>query len=239
MLLGKHITVVMPAYNAASTLEQTLRELPRDIVDRIILVDDASKDKTVEVAQALPIDEVIVHDRNLGYGGNQKTCYDQALSFATDIVVMLHPDYQYSPRLVAAMAAMVASDHYDLVLGSRIISESALRGGMPVYKYISNRILTFLQNLALGLKLSEYHTGFRAYSRQLLETLDYHKYSDNFIFDNELLVDAHRHKFKIGEISCPAKYFAEASSISFWPSVRYGLGVLQQSASYLGRKLFL
>ncbi len=233
MILGKHVTIVMPAYNAELTLRRTVAELPRQIVDRVILVDDFSSDLTVQLARQLGIDEVIVHDKNRGYGGNQKTCYRRALELGTDIVIMLHPDYQYSPKLVTAMAAMVASEHYDLVLGSRIISEGARKGGMPLYKYISNRLLTFLQNLALGMKVSEYHTGYRAYSSRLLQTIPFEKNSEGFVFDNQLIVQSLMAGFRIGEISCPARYFAEASSISFLPSVRYGLGVLRVSAQYV------
>lgn len=233
MLLGKHITVVMPAYNAELTLRQTYDDIPHDIVDRIILVDDYSRDKTALLARSLGIEEVIVHEQNRGYGANQKTCYSRALQLGTDVVVMLHPDYQYAPKLVTALAAMVACGMYDLALGSRIISEGALCGGMPLWKYISNRFLTFVENIALGLKLSEYHTGYRAYSSQLLQTIPYEKNADGFVFDNQLIVQSRAAGFRIGEISCPAKYFAEASSVSLLPSVIYGLGVMNNSLQYV------
>ena len=239
MLLGKHVTVVMPAYNAERTLERTYREIPHEVVDRIILVDDRSSDLTSALARQMGTPEVIRHDRNTGYGGNQKTCYRRALELGTDIVVMLHPDYQYSPKLLTSLAALVASGHYDLALASRIISEGALKGGMPLYKYLSNRVLTLFQNLCLGLKLSEYHTGYRAYTAELLGALAFEERSDGFIFDNELIVEAHLRGFRLGEISCPARYFPEASSISLWPSLRYGLGVVALSAEYLLHRLGL
>jgi len=226
------LVVVMPAYNAERTLRQTFAELPHDYVDETILVDDASRDATVQVAGELGI-RTIIHHENLGYGGNQKTCYRAALAAGADIVVMLHPDYQYSPKLVTAMASLVASGHYDVVLGSRILGGRARRGGMPAYKYIANRFLTLAENLALGVKVSEYHTGFRAFSRAVLETLPLEENSDDFVFDNEMLVQAVAFGFRIGEISCPTKYFAEASSINFRRSVRYGLGVLWTAAKYL------
>jgi len=232
MINGQRLVVVMPAFNAERTLRQTYAELPHDYVDEIILVDDASRDATAAVAHELGL-RTILHPENRGYGGNQKTCYRAALAAGADIVVMLHPDYQYSPKLVTAMASMVASDHYDVVLGSRILGGQAMRGGMPFYKYLANRILTFAENLALGIKLSEYHTGFRAYRRRVLETLPLEENSDDFVFDNELLVQAVAFGFRIGEISCPTKYFDEASSINFRRSVRYGLGVLGTSALYL------
>jgi glycosyltransferase involved in cell wall biosynthesis len=221
---GKRIAVVMPAYNAAKTLEATVRELPT-IVDTKILVDDHSRDETVRIARALGL-EVILHERNYGYGGNQKTCYRAALASGADIIVMVHPDYQYNPRLVAAMAAMIVSGVYDVVLGSRILGGGALRGGMPRYKYIANRLLTAFENLLLGAKLSEYHTGFRGFSRTVLETLPLLENSDDFLFDNEMVVQTLYFGFRIGELSCPTRYFAEASSIGFVRSLRYGLGVL-------------
>jgi glycosyltransferase involved in cell wall biosynthesis len=233
MLLGKHITVVLPAYNAEITLRSTYAEIPHGVVDRVILVDDHSGDNTVAVARQLGVEDVIVHESNKGYGANQKTCYRRALELGTDIVVMLHPDYQYSPKLVTAVAAMVASEHYDLVLGSRIISEGPLKGGMPFYKYLANRVLTFVQNIALGLKLSEYHTGFRAYSACLLETIPFTANKDGFIFDNQVIVQSHAFGFRIGEISCPAKYFPEASSITLIPSIIYGCGVLWISFQFV------
>lgn len=232
MINGNRLVVVMPAYNAERTLRQTFAELPQEYVDETILVDDASRDATVRVARELGI-ETILHPENRGYGGNQKTCYRAALAAGADIVVMLHPDYQYSPKLVTAMASLVASGHYDVVLGSRILGGQARRGGMPAYKYVANRFLTLAENLALGVKVSEYHTGFRAFSRAVLETLPLEENSDDFVFDNEMLVQAVAFGFRIGEISCPTKYFAEASSINFRRSVRYGLGVLGTAGQYL------
>jgi len=225
MIGTSRVAVVLPAYRAGKTLERTVGEIPRDVADEVLLVDDASEDDTVEVARALGL-RVFVHERNLGYGGNQKTCYREALKLGADIVVMLHPDYQYSPRLVGAMAHMIASGHYDIVLGSRILAQSALAGGMPRYKYLSNRVLTLAQNLLMGQKLSEYHTGFRAYSRAVLETLPLDTNSDDFVFDNQVICQAIRAGFRIGEISCPTRYFPEASSINFRRSVTYGFGVL-------------
>lgn len=215
----------MPAYNAEKTLRQTYSELPLEYVDEVVLVDDASRDNTARVAEELGI-RTIIHPVNGGYGANQKTCYRAALELGADIVVMVHPDYQYSPRLVTAMASMITSGHYDVVLGSRILGGGAMRGGMPGYKYIANRLLTAFENLILGAKLSEYHSGYRAFSRKVLETLPLAMNSDDFVFDNEMLVQSVAFGFHIGEISCPTKYFPEASSISFWPSVRYGVGVL-------------
>lgn len=236
MLNGKKVIVVFPAYNAAKTVEQTYREVDRTIVDDCILVDDASRDETAAVARRLGI-PTIVHRRNKGYGGNQKTCYAEALRRGADIVVMVHPDYQYSPRLIPAMAGMIASGHYDVVLGSRILGTGALRGGMPMYKYISNRFLTFTQNILIGQKLSEYHTGYRAFSREVLEKLPLEDYNDDFVFDNEMLVQAAYFGFRLGEISCPTRYFAEASSISFRRSCKYGIGVLGVSVRcFLARK---
>jgi glycosyltransferase involved in cell wall biosynthesis len=231
MIGGKKVVVVLPAYNAARTLEMTYAEIPHDIVDSVILTDDASKDGTAELAQRMGI-ETLRHPENRGYGGNQKTCYAAALAQGADIVVMLHPDYQYSPTLVTAMAAMIASGHYDVVLGSRILGNGALRGGMPIYKYFANRLLTFTQNLLIGQKLSEYHTGYRAWSRDVLERLPLLHCSDDFVFDNQMLAQAHFFAFRIGEISCPTKYFAEASSINFRRSVVYGLGVLRTSLQF-------
>jgi glycosyltransferase involved in cell wall biosynthesis len=231
MIQGKKLVVVMPAYNAEKTLQTTFDELPHEYIDEVILVDDASSGETVNVAHGLGI-KTIVHTENRGYGGNQKTCYEQALRLGAEIVVMIHPDYQYSPRLVTAMASMVASGHYDVVLGSRILVGETLKGGMPVYKYISNRFLTFVENILLRVKLSEYHTGFRAFSRQVLETLPLKKNSDDFVFDNEMLAQSIYFGFKIGEISCPTKYFADASSINFSRSVKYGVGVLATALKY-------
>jgi len=232
LINGQRLVVVLPAYNAERTLRKTYAELPHEYVDETILVDDSSRDATAAIARELGL-RTIIHPKNRGYGGNQKTCYAAALAAGADIVVMLHPDYQYSPRLVTAMASMVASGHYDVVLGSRILGGATLRGGMPRYKYLANRILTFAENLALGVKLSEYHTGFRAYRRQVLETLPLEECSDDFVFDNELLVQAVAFGFTIGELSCPTKYFPEASSINFRRSVQYGLGVLGTAGKYL------
>lgn len=226
MLANKKITVVLPAFNAGKTLQQTYEELPHDIVDDIILTDDASEDNTAELAEQLGI-FTIRHDRNRGYGGNQKTCYKAALMRGADVVVMLHPDYQYTPKLVTAMASMITSNQFDAVLGSRILSRGALAGGMPHYKYVSNRILTAIQNLFLGYKLSEYHTGYRAWSRDILERLPLLHCSEDFVFDNQMLSQAIFFGFRIGEISCPTKYFPEASSINFERSLVYGLGVLR------------
>jgi glycosyltransferase involved in cell wall biosynthesis len=234
MINGKKIAVVMPAYNAERTLEMTVRELS-DVVDIKILVDDCSKDQTAALSRQLGV-ATFVHDSNYGYGRNQQTCYREALAAGADIVVMVHPDYQYTPSLVPAMAGMVASGVYDMVLGSRILGTGALKGGMPLYKYISNRFLTAVQNLLLGVKLSEYHTGFRAFSRQLLETLPLLENSDDFVFDNQMIAQAVMFGFSIGEISCPTKYFDEASSINFRRSVKYGLGVLATSFSFVAHK---
>lgn len=226
MLHGKQIVVVMPAYHAEKTLDQTYREIPFDIVDEVVLVDDCSRDNTVKKARDLGIKHIIVHEKNMGYGGNQKTCYREALRLGADIVVMLHPDYQYTPRLITAMASMIASGEFDVVLGSRILGVGALKGGMPLYKYISNRFLTLIENILLGYKLSEYHTGYRAFSRELLERLPLHENSDDFVFDNQMLAQAIFFGYRIGEITCPTKYFPEASSINFRRSMVYGLGVL-------------
>jgi len=223
--------VVLPAYNAARTLRQTYRELPHDVIDEVILVDDASQDQTAALARDLGI-RTFVHTKNLGYGGNQKTCYRRALEIGADVVVMVHPDYQYTPALVTAMASMVALGIYDAVLGSRMLGLSALHGGMPRYKYVANRILTLIENIALSRKLSEYHTGYRAFSRKVLETLPLLENSDDFVFDNEMLAQVVGFGFKIGEVSCPTKYFADASSISFSRSVRYGFGVLGVCLKY-------
>ena len=231
MIAGKRVVVVMPAYNAAKTLESTLADVPPGVVDEILVVDDASRDDTVEQARRLGID-TIVHPKNRGYGGNQKTCYAEALKRGADVVVMLHPDYQYSPRLVGAMAWMIGSGDYDVALGSRILGTGALRGGMPRYKYLANRVLTAFENILLGAKLSEYHTGFRAFSREVLETLPLDANSDDFVFDNQMLAQAVIFGFRIGEISCPTKYFTDASSINFRRSVVYGLGVVATSLQF-------
>jgi glycosyltransferase involved in cell wall biosynthesis len=235
MIGGKRIAVVMPAYNAERTLEQTVRELS-DVVDIKILVDDSSKDGTAELSRQLGV-ATFIHDANYGYGRNQQTCYREALKAGADIVVMVHPDYQYTPLLVPAMAGMVASGVYDMVLGSRILGGGARKGGMPLYKYVSNRLLTAFQNLFLGVKLSEYHTGFRAFSRELLEALPLEENSDDFVFDNQMIAQAVMFGFRIGEISCPTKYFKEASSINFTRSLKYGLGVLATTASFVAHKM--
>ena len=237
MINGKRLVVVMPAYNAEQTLLATVRELPA-IVDQIILVDDYSADGTVRLAREQGL-EVFVHDANYGYGRNQKTCYREALRAGADIVIMVHPDYQYSPLLVTAMASLVAYGVYDVVLGSRIIGGQALKGGMPRYKYVANRVLTAVQNLLLGAKLSEYHTGYRAFSRDVLERLPLLENSDDFVFDNQVLAQAHFFGFRIGEVSCPTRYFAEASSINFSRSVRYGMGVLVTSSQFVLQRLGL
>lgn len=227
MFNGKNIVVVMPAYNAAMTLEKTHREvLGQGIVDLVIVVDDGSSDATVEIAQDLPQTIVKAHDKNRGYGGNQKTCYALALENGADIVIMVHPDYQYTPKLIPAMASMIGNGLYHCVLGSRILGGYAIRGGMPMYKYVANRFLTFVENLLLRAKLSEYHTGYRAFSRELLERLDLDINSDDFIFDNQMLAQIIWHGYTVAEISCPTKYFAEASSINFQRSMTYGIGCL-------------
>jgi len=238
MLNGKRILAVLPAYNAERTLEQTYKEIPQDIVDDVLLVDDKSADRTVSLARRLGI-ETFLHDKNYGYGRNQKTCYEEALRRNADIIVMVHPDYQYTPKLITAMTSMIAYDVYDVVLGSRIIGGGALKGGMPVYKYIANRLLTAVENLLLGTKLSEFHTGYRAFSKRLLQSLPLHMNSDNFVFDNEMLVQIIYFGYRIGEISCPTRYFKEASSINFVKSVVYGLGVLSTTAKFRLQKLGL
>jgi glycosyltransferase involved in cell wall biosynthesis len=237
MINGKRIAVVMPAYNAEKTLEKTVRELS-DVVDIKILVDDSSKDQTALLSRQLGV-RTFVHDANYGYGRNQQTCYREALAAGADIVVMVHPDYQYTPALVPAMAGMIASGVYDMVLGSRILGKGALKGGMPLYKYVFNRMLTAFQNLFLGVKLSEYHTGFRAFSRELLEKLPLLENSDDFVFDNQMIAQAVMFGFNIGEISCPTKYFEEASSINFKRSVEYGFGVLATTARFVAHKIGL
>src|ERR1700704_7069413 len=230
MINGKHIAVVMPAYNAEKTLEATVREVP-ELVDIRILVDDHSSDRTIEVAKRLGL-RSFVHDRNYGYGRNQQTCYREALAAGADVVIMVHPDYQYTPLLVTAMASMIAYDVYDVVLGSRIIGGTALRGGMPFYKYVANRFLTAFENLFLGVKLSEYHTGYRAFSAKVLLDLPLLENSDDFVFDNQVLAQCVHFGFRIGEVSCPTKYFEEASSINFSRSVKYGLGVLATTLEF-------
>lgn len=232
MLNGKKVVVVMPAYNAAGTLRQTLAEIPMDVVDDIILVDDASGDNTAGLARELGLEQVIRHERNKGYGGNQKTCYGKALELGADIVIMVHPDYQYTPRLIPAMAGIIASGLYEVVLGSRILGNGALRGGMPIYKYVANRLLTLFQNILTGQKLSEYHTGYRAFSRRVLEGIDFRANSDDFVFDNQMLSQIIMAGYDIAEVTCPTKYFREASSINFRRSVKYGLGVLAVSVGH-------
>jgi glycosyltransferase involved in cell wall biosynthesis len=236
MLNKKRIIVVLPAYNAAKTLDRTYQEIPLDIVDDILLVDDHSSDRTVNLSKELKI-QTFLHDRNYGYGRNQKTCYSEALKSGADIVVMVHPDYQYTPRLITAMASMIAYDVYDIVLGSRIIGGGALLGGMPLYKYVANRFLTATQNLLLGSKLSEFHTGYRAFSKRVLENLPIHVNSDSFVFDNEMLVQSIFFGYRVGEISCPTKYFQEASSISLKNSIHYGIGVLMTSIKFRLQKM--
>ncbi|MBA3544085.1 MAG: glycosyltransferase family 2 protein [Chthoniobacterales bacterium] len=238
MLQGQKIVVVMPAYNAARTLRQTYDEvMAHGIVDRVILVDDASKDETAAMARALPQVQVEVHPSNRGYGANQKTCYRLALAAGADIVIMIHPDYQYTPALIPAMASLVASGLYPCVLGSRILGGGALRGGMPWWKYVSNRFLTLTENLILGAKLSEYHSGYRAFARSLLEKLPLESFSDNFLFDNQILAEVIGHGFPVGEITCPTKYFPEASSIGFVASVRYGFGCIATAWRWRRRRL--
>ncbi len=232
MLYGKKIVVVLPAYNAAKTLEQTYQEIPFDIVDDVILVDDASRDNTIEVGRQLGIRHLIRHESNRGYGGNQKSCYSKALELDADIVIMLHPDYQYTPKLIHAMAGIIANDVYPVVLGSRILGKGALNGGMPMYKYIFNRMLTMMQNLIINQKLSEYHTGYRAFSREVLQSINLDANSDDFVFDNEMLSQIFFKGFQIAEVTCPTKYFEEASSINFSRSMKYGFGCLRVSLVY-------
>lgn len=231
MLNGKKITVVMPAMNSVATLERTVGDIDREVVDEILLVDDGSSDDTIRLAAELGL-TVFAHERNYGYGRNQKTCYSEALSRGADIVVMVHPDYQYSPRLTASMAGMIAYGEYDAVIASRILGVGARKGGMPLYKYISNRFLTFFQNLVMNYKLSEYHTGFRAFSREVIEGLPINDNSDDFVFDNQMLAQVIYFNYRVGEISTPTRYFPEASSITFSRSVKYGLGVLSTSLQF-------
>lgn len=238
MLNGKKIVVVMPAYNAEKTLEKTYSEIPFDIVDEVILVDDASRDRTAELSRRIGI-HTIVHEKNLGYGGNQKSCYRSAMALGADIVVMVHPDYQYTPRLIPAMVSMIAFGEFDAVLASRILGIGALKGGMPLYKYIANRFLTLFENIMLGHKLSEYHTGYRAFSREILERLPLEQNSNDFVFDNQMLAQVIWFGFRIGELTCPTKYFEDASSINFRRSVIYGLGVLKTSLQFRMNRLGL
>lgn len=230
MLNGKKIVVVLPAYNAAKTLQQTYSEIPFDLVDDVVLVDDRSRDNTADLARQIGIKHVIIHPKNRGYGGNQKSCYNKALELGADIVIMLHPDYQYTPKLIPSMAHLIAGGLYHVVLGSRILGNGALRGGMPIYKYIANRVLTFTQNVLVGQKLSEYHTGYRAFSKEVLEKVNFELDSDDFVFDNEMLSQIIYFGYEIAEVTCPTKYFEEASSINFKRSAVYGLGVLRVSA---------
>jgi glycosyltransferase involved in cell wall biosynthesis len=238
LLNGKKIVIVMPAYNAARTLQQTYSEIPLEVVDEVLLVDDGSSDSTVKVARELGL-TTFLHKNNLGYGRNQKTCYREALRRRADIVIMVHPDYQYSPKLIVPMAGMIAYGEYDVALGSRILGTGALEGGMPLYKFISNRILTAIQNILLNYKLSEYHTGYRAFSRKVLESLPLEENTDDFVFDNEMLSQVIYFGYRIGEVSCPTRYFADASSINFQRSVKYGLGVLATSLKFRLQKMGL
>lgn len=237
MFNGKKVVVVLPAYNAAPTLEITYNEIPMDIVDEVILVDDASKDNTSELAKSIGIKHVIRHEKNKGYGGNQKTCYDKALELGADIVIMLHPDYQYTPKLIVAMTSIIGNDLYPVVFGSRILGKGALKGGMPLYKYIANRFLTLTQNILMNQKLSEYHTGYRAFSKEVLTSINYHNNSDDFVFDNQMIAQICFKGFEIAEVTCPTKYFEEASSINFRRSSIYGLGVLSVSMGYFLEKI--
>ncbi|MCU7550026.1 glycosyltransferase family 2 protein [Chitinophagaceae bacterium LB-8] len=239
MIRGKKLVVVLPAYNAGKTLERTYSEIPFDIVDQVVLVDDKSNDDTIAVANKLGISVIVLHDNNSGYGANQKSCYNKALEMNGDIIIMLHPDYQYTPKLIHSMAYLISNEVYQVVLGSRILGNGALRGGMPLYKYFFNRLLTFLQNLLIGQKLSEYHTGYRAFSAQVLKSITYNKNSNGFIFDNELLCQILYKGYYVAEITCPTKYFEDASSINFKQSVIYGLGVLINSIKYRLSKLNL
>ncbi|UPT65947.1 MAG: glycosyltransferase family 2 protein [Sphingobacteriales bacterium JAD_PAG50586_3] len=236
MLHGKKVVVVLPAYNAGKTLEQTYKEIPFDIVDEVILTDDKSSDNTVEEARRLGVNHIIEHQRNRGYGGNQKSCYDKALAIGADIVIMLHPDYQYTPALIPSMTYLIANGVYPAVVGSRILGKGALLGGMPMYKYIFNRMLTLTQNILMNQKLSEYHTGYRAFSADVLRAIDYNANSDDFVFDNQMLAQIFYKGFQVAEITCPTKYFDEASSINFRRSSIYGLGVLKVSMQYMLNK---
>ena len=239
MLNNKKIVVVLPAYNAAETLTKTYQEIPMDIVDDVVLVDDASKDDTINVGHELGIKHIIKHQYNKGYGGNQKSCYSKAIELGADIIIMLHPDYQYTPKLIPSIAHIIANDLYPVVLGSRILGNGALKGGMPLYKYIANRFLTFSQNILIGQKLSEYHTGYRAFSKEVINSINLDANSDDFVFDNQMLAQIVYKGFPIAEVTCPTKYFDEASSINFKRSVKYGLGVLGVSILFVLNKLGL
>ena len=232
MIQNKKLAVILPAYNAEKTLRKTLDGIPRDIVDFIILTDDFSSDGTVLLAKKLGITNVIEHSSNFGYGASQKTCYNRAIELGADIIIMLHPDYQYTPKLIRSMSYLISNELYDVVLGSRILGSTALSGGMPLYKYIANRLLTFVQNVFLGCKLSEFHTGYRAYSTKVLKHIDFNQNSNNFIFDNQILAQVIFYRFRVGEISCPTRYDKDSSSISFRSSLKYGLGVLKVSLSF-------
>ena len=239
MINNKKVVVVLPAYNAALTLKKTYDEIPFDIVDEVVLVDDFSKDNTSELGKQIGIKHVIRHEKNKGYGGNQKTCYDKALELGADIIIMLHPDYQYTPKLIPSMAHLIASDLYPVVFGSRILGKGALKGGMPMYKYIFNRMLTFSQNFLINQKLSEYQTGYRAFSAESVRAINYHANSDDFVFDNQMISQLFYAGFEIAEITCPTKYFDEASSINFARSSKYGMGVLGTSFKHFFNKIGL
>lgn len=237
MINGKKVAVIMPAYNAGKTLEKTYNEIPFDVVDDVILTDDRSSDDTVEVAKRLGIQHIVVHEQNRGYGGNQKSCYNKALEIGADIIIMVHPDYQYTPKLITPMVSLIANGVYPVVLGSRILGKGALKGGMPWYKWVANRFLTLFQNVMMGQKLSEYHTGYRAYSREVLESIPYNDNSEDFVFDNQFLAQILYKGNEVAEITCPTKYFEEASSINFKRSSVYGLGVMKVSMQYFFSKL--
>jgi len=238
MVADKKVVVIMPAYNAGQTLRKTFGEIPFEVVDEVILTDDRSTDDTVKVAKELGIHHIIEHDANRGYGGNQKSCYDKALAVGADIIIMLHPDYQYTPKLIISMTYLMSNDIYPVVIASRILGKGALKGGMPFYKYVANRFLTLSQNLLMNQKLSEYHTGYRAYKREVLESIDYNQYSDDFIFDNQFLAEILYQGYEVAEITCPTKYFEEASSINFARSSKYGIGVLGVSLKYFFKRIF-
>lgn len=239
MILGQKLIIIMPAYNAAKTVEKTYRELPFEIVDEVILTDDFSSDNTIEIAKGLGIKEVIIHKENKGYGGNQKSCYNRALALDGDIIIMLHPDYQYTPKLIHSMAYLIANKVYPVVLGSRILGKGALKGGMPLIKYVANRFLTLFQNILINQKLSEYHTGYRAFSKEVLEGINYNANSDDFLFDNQMLSQIFYAGFEVAEITCPTKYFAEASSINLRRSAIYGIGVMTTSIKHFLNKIGL